>query len=1059
MNFIHLHTHSHYSLLDGMSKIDALVRRAKELDMPALAITDHGNLYGAIEFYQKAKKAGVKPIIGIEAYIAPKSRFDKENSQMGRAPYYHLILLAKNNTGYKNLIKLATIGHLEGFYYKPRVDKEVLQKHSEGIIALSACYAGEIAQAILKNNAEHALAIAREYENIFGAGNFYLEIGWHPGISETNHHKLVKGLKELSSRTGIPLVATQDSHYLLSEDAKAHDILLAVQTGNKIGDPDRLTLKEDDFSFTDTQTMIERFREVPEAIAITEKIADECNAEIELDKIHIPEFPLQSGENAQNFLKKLCDAKIGKRYESIDGKIKSRLEYELNVIEKMGFAPYFLIVQDFVNWAKQNGIVVGPGRGSAAGSLVSFVLNITDVDPLKYNLLFERFLNPSRISMPDIDLDFTDARRDEVLKYVREKYGNEHVAQIITFGTMAARAAIRDAGRAMGLPYDFCDKFAKLIPWNLKLKEAAEKVPDLKQLIANDQNAKKLFETAHKLEGVVRHASVHACGVVISKDQLTEYVPLQRAPQDPNIIITQYEMHAVESLGLLKMDFLGLRNLTVIENTMNLIKDKGFEIKSPLEISKLNFEDKETYALLQRGETTGVFQLESSGMRRYLKELKPTNIEDITAIVALYRPGPMEIIPNFINRKFGREQVSYPDPRLEKILRNTYGTTVYQEQLMQMAQTIAGFTLPEADTLRKAVGKKITSLLNEQKEKFISGAVKNKTSPAIAEALWKLVEPFERYGFNRSHAISYAFISYWTAYFKAHFPLEFMTALLNSETNDIERMAFLIEEAKKMKIEVLIPDINESEFWFTPISPNRIRFGLAAIKNVGENIVSDILRERIERGPYQSMRDLLERITHKGLNKKSVEALIKAGAFDKFDERARLLVNIEELLRYAQDFRKSRNSSQKSLFGNGTLMKPLTLARYDAENEEKNNYLRWEKELLGLYITGHPLQALKGLVKEVNTDIKQIVKQKPVGLVRALGIVSTIKRIVTKKGELMLFAKIEDENDNIETIIFPRALEKTGPLWQTDNIIIVEGRLSWRDKDPKLICENAWIPK
>lgn len=867
--FVHLHTHSHYSLLDGLSKIDDLLARIKELGMDAVAITDHGALYGAVEFYKKAKKAGVKPILGVEAYIAPRDRFSREPGER----YNHLILLAENLAGWKNLIKIVTKAHLEGFYYKPRMDKEILREYHEGLIATSACLGGEVNQALLNNRFEDAKRIALEYEDIFGKGNFFLEIGDHPNIPET-----VKARPEiirLSRETGIPLVATQDSHYLRPEDAEYHDILLAVQTGNRLSDDDRLTLKADDFSINSPEAMAEKFKDIPEAVENTVKIAERCNAELELGKVLLPDFPKPEGKTADEYLRELVMERIGGRFspEEQTTELKERLEYELSVIEKTGFADYFLIVQDLTNWAKLHGIAVGPGRGSAAGSLVSYILGITDVNPLPYDLLFERFLNPERIQMPDIDIDFADTRRDEVLAYAREKYGENRVAQIITFGTMAARAAVRDAGRALGLSYGFCDQVAKLIPFNLKLDETLEKVPELKDLYDTNPDAKRVLDAARHLEGVARHASVHACGTVISKDDVVNHVPLQIAPQDRANVITQFDMRSVEDLGLLKIDLLGLKNLTIIEETVRLIKELRGE---DLTISELPLDDKKTFELLQAADTTGVFQFESSGMRRYMKDIVPTELEDLVALVALFRPGPMELIPSYIKRKHGKEKITYLHPKLEPILKTTYGIGVYQEQMMRIATDLAGYTLPEADTLRKAIGKKIKSLLDEQEEKLMSGLVKNGIDKRTAKAIWGLFPPFARYGFNKSHAVCYALIGYRTAYLKAHYPEEFMAALLNAEVSDIDRIAFLVAEAKQRGIEILQPDINKSFVNFTP-EGDKIRFGLLAIKNVGEAITRGIIEERLRRGPFASFVDFLSRVQHKDLNKKSLESLISRG--------------------------------------------------------------------------------------------------------------------------------------------------------------------------------------
>jgi DNA polymerase-3 subunit alpha len=1049
--FTHLHTHSHYSLLDGLGKIDALVEKAKELGMDSLALTDHGNLYGAIEFYKKAKKAGVKPILGLEAYVAPNDHTQKQAAN-GEEKYYHLILLAKNNTGWKNLIRLVTISHLDGFYYKPRVDKNLLRTHHEGLIALSACITGEVAKHILNNNYQAAKKSAEEYRDIFGPGNFYLEIGHHPGITPTI--KANEGLKKLSKETGIPLVATQDIHYVGKSDAEYHDILLAVQTGNKLSDRDRLTLKDDDFSMRSGEEMAEFFKDVPEAIENTAHIADQCNVELQLGKTQLPKFDVPENKTANEYLRILITERTPMRYPDLTLEIKERIGYELGVIEKTGFADYFLIVQDFINWAKDHGIVVGPGRGSAAGSIIAYILNITDIDPLKYDLLFERFLNPDRIQMPDIDVDFADTRRDEVFGYLSEKYGKDRVAHIITFGTMAARAAIRDAGRAMGLSYGFCDQIAKLIPFNATLEEAITNTQELRDLYRNNPDAKRVLDAAKNLEGVVRHASVHACGTVIAKDPLTEYMPIQYAPQDENTIITQFEMHSVEDLGLLKMDLLGLKNLTIIEDTLRLVEDTRGE---KIDIGNIPLDDKKTFELLQAADTTGVFQLESSGMRRYLKELKPNELEDIIAMVALYRPGPMDLIPQYIKRKFGRERITYLHPKLEPILQKTYGVAIYQEQLMQIARDLAGFTLAEADTLRKAVGKKIKSLLDEQAQKMINGMITNGIAKNVAEQIWQWFEPFARYGFNRSHAACYAMIAYRTAYLRAHYPIEFYTSLFNNDAGDIERIAFLITEAKKAGIAVLPPDINKSLANFTPEAQG-IRFGLLAIKNVGENIVDAIVEERQKGGPLNTLADLLQRVDHKDLNKKSIESLLKCGALDSLGiERNSGLQNIDDIISFASTLRKSKQSNQFSLFGqvsvsaNALRLKPAS----PASPQEK---LAWEKELLGLYVSDHPLNHHKEKIEKLGVQqIKNLLSKdydadympKP----KIAGVISKIQKINTKLGQPMMFATVEDFGDAMEVIVFANTLEKTQAIWQENKMVLVSGKMSWRNGEPKFICD------
>jgi DNA polymerase-3 subunit alpha len=1053
MRFVHLHTHSHYSLLDGLAKIGDLVSRAKELGMKALALTDHGNLYAAVEFYKAALKSEIKPILGVEAYIAPRSRFDKQIKIDDK--YFHLTLLAENQTGWQNLIQLTTKSHLEGFYYKPRMDKELLRQHHQGLIALSGCLAGEIPQLILQNKIKEAEETIKIYQEIFGPDNFFLEIGHHPNIPEI--HKVNKFLIALSEKTGAPLVATQDIHYLKPEDANYHDILLAVQTGNRLSDDDRLTLKADDFSMRTQEQMIEFFSDAPKAIENTVKIAERCNVSLKLNQILLPSYALPEGEiSANDYLRKLVQGRLANRFAEADSKVAERLNYELKVIEKTGFADYFLIVQDIVKWAKERGIVVGPGRGSAAGSLISYVLGITDLDPLKYDLLFERFLNPDRIAMPDIDIDFTDVRRDEVFAYVRQKYGEDYVAQIITFGTMAARAAVRDAGRALGISYSFCDMLAKLIPFNSKLDEALENIGELKELYQNNPDAKKIIDAAKHLEGVARHASVHACGIVITKEPLTNYLPLQRSPQNPEITITQFEMYSIEDLGLLKMDFLGLKNLTIIEETVRLLKEmRGEEIN----ISQIPLDDKKTFKILQAGDTTAVFQLESSGMRRYLKELKPNEFEDIIAMVSLYRPGPIELLPSFIRRKHGKEKIKYLHPKLEPILENTYGIGIYQEQMMRIARDLAGFTLAEADTLRKAIGKKIKVLLDAQKEKLIRGMVENGINEKTSEKIWELFPPFARYGFNRSHAACYALIGYQTAYLKAHYPIEFMTALFNADSGDIERISFLVDEARKSGIKILPPDINASFSDFMP-EDEGIRFGLLAIKNVGVNIVEAIIAERNRKGPFVDFADFITRVQHKDLNKKSLESLAKAGVFDSLGiERNSLLLNIDEILAYIGRLKKNHQSPQDSLFGTNYSNGTLKLKSNDPVSSKEK--LLWEKELLGFYLSDHPLNEYLPKINSYKTKpIKKIIEDEEINSFskercRIAGIICKTRRILTKVGQSMLFAKLEDLSGALEIVVFSDTLSKNPTLWRENNVVVAQGRLSWRNNEPKFICESA----
>src|SRR3990167_3172677 len=999
MKFTHLHTHSHYSLLDGLTKIDPMVARAKELGMDSIALTDHGNLYGAIEFYQKAKKAGIKPIIGCELYIAARGMADKDPAFDQKR--FHLTVIARNAEGYHNLIKLVTAAHLKGFYYKPRVDRVLLRQFAGGLTALSGCLTGEIPRAIQANQMERAEELIREDQEIFGKEYFYLELGAHLNIPE--QLTVNRALQQLSQRTGTGVVATNDIHYCRAEDAEAQDILVSVQTGARFEDENRLTMKQDNFSLRSADEMAAIFPSHPAAIENSMLIADSTDLSIELGKNKIPPFPAPSGYTQEQYLESLCLTGIEKRYhirpadldKSPDPYVKTireRFRYESDVIKNTGFVSYFLVVQDFVNWARQQGIIVGPGRGSAAGSLISYVLHITNIDPIHYNLLFERFLNPERISMPDIDLDFADTRRDEVIEYVQKKYGHDRVAQIITFGTMAARAAIRDTGRALGMAYGFCDQIAKLIPFNptqgMKegwLIQCLEEVQELRELYQRDAEAKRLIDAALKLEGVVRHASIHASGVVIAPEELDHFVPLQYATRSQGgnesetaeeVLVTQYDMHGIESLGLLKMDFLGLRNLSTIERAVRLIeKIRGVAVN----IETLPLDDRPTFKLFQEARTTGVFQMESSGMKRYLKELKPTELEDLIAMVALYRPGPMEYLPSYINRKHRRERVTYLHPKLEPILGPTYGIGVYQEQMMRIARDLAGFSLPEADTLRKAIGKKIKSLLNQQQEKLVSGMVKQGIKPETAQAVWELFPAFARYGFNRSHAACYALIAYQTGYLKAHYPAEYMAALMTAEGFEIERVAFLIDEAKTMGLEVLPPDVNESFETFTVISASaennaaKIRFGLSAIKNVGSNIVDAIIAARKLGGKFKSLADFIERIPVKDLNRKSVEALAKCGALDVIAERNEILGNMDLLLGYARDIDKKQSSNQSSLFGGaGGAGVTAILRLAPTEPATKKERLAWEKELLGLYVTEHPIQALNEKLKEKVTQISKL---------------------------------------------------------------------------------------
>jgi len=1058
-NFTHLHVHSHYSLLDGLPKIDELLDYVKEKDMDSVALTDHGVLYGAVEFYKKAKKKGIKPIIGCELYQAYE-RMGQKRPNIDNTNY-HLVTLVKNEKGYRNLVKLITEAHLKGFYYKPRIDEVLLEKHGEGLIGLSACIKGKIPQLILSGKEEEAKKTAKKYNEIFD--QFYLELQKHPNIKE--QQKINEKLIEFSKELDIPVVATNDIHYLRKEDSEAQDILMLVNTGADRDDPERLTMKADDFSMRPPKKMKEDFKEMPEAIENTQKIKEACNFEFDLGKTKTPQFDVPNGKTDDEYLRDLCLEGIKERYNEVTDKIKERLNYELSVIKKAGFASYFLIVQDFVNWAKKNRIVVGPGRGSAGGSLVSYSLGITDIDPLKYNLIFERFLNPGRIkvSYPDIDLDFTDRRRDEVIEYVADKYGHDKVAQIITFGTMAARGVIRDVGRALGYSYDYCDKVAKMIPFGSSLDETLKNVDEFKTLYKQEEKAKELIDLSKKLEGVARHASTHACGVVIGNEALEKQVPLQHPTQNDKTIVTQYEMHSVEDLGLLKMDFLGLKNLTIIEDTLGKI----YEIHGEnIDIEEIPLDDEETFEIFKNAKTTGIFQLESSGMKRYLKKLKPNQFEDIIAMVALYRPGPMELIPKYIARKHGKEEVEYLHPELKEILKPTYGLPVYQEQIMQIAQKLAGYSLAEADVLRKAIGKKIKSLLDSQKEKFIQGCIDNDIPKNIAQQVFQWIEPHASYSFNKSHAAAYATIAYRTAYLKAHYPAEFMSSLLTSKRDDVDEIANLIEECRKMDIEVLPPDINESFRNFSVVpEEQKIRFGLQAIKNVGSAIVEEIVKERRNNGPFDSMKDFLSRIHCKGLNKKSMESLIKAGTFDQFEERKKLLKNMDRLLDFSREIQEHRNTNQKNLFGGSD---QTTLRLESAPSATEKERLNWEKELLGLYVSGSPLNEFRETLKKKTIPIKKIKEDLisfnnssgpkftnkiiPGKKVRIGGIISNIKKIITKNGNPMLFIKLRGLTDKIEVVAFSSTIKSNPSAFQENKVVLMKGRTDLRDDDPKIIC-------
>jgi DNA polymerase-3 subunit alpha len=1009
-------------------------------------------------------------------------------------------------------MKLATIAHLEGFYYKPRIDMEVLKKYSEGLIGMSGCVQGEISQLVIGGKYDTAKKKALEYQEIFGKGNYYLELQHLPNLDIQDIAN--KGLIKISKETGVPVVATADLHYIYPEDKDVQDILVCIQTGKKVNDTDRMTMTEHDLYLKTQEEMWKNFDYIPEALENTQKIAGKCDVTIEFGHTKLPKFDVPKGYTASSYLRKLCDEGIKHRYtdQNIEytTEHEERLKYELGIIKKMGFDAYFLIVADFINWAKDEGIAVGPGRGSAAGSFVSYLTKITDIDPIKYDLLFERFLNPDRISMPDVDVDFSDHRRDEVLAYVRKKYGDDHVAQIITFGTMAAKAAIRDAGRVLDVEYSYCDKLSKMVPDFTKLNDALETSKELATEYKNNADAKKVIDAAKKLEGVARHASVHACGVVITADPVVEYSPMQFMAgkgKNENAIVTQYAASSkasyVEKIGLLKMDFLGLKNLTIIENAINIIEATTGD---KIELSKLPLDDATTYELFQRGDTTGIFQLESAGMKRYLKKLKPTTFEDIIAMVALYRPGPMEWIPDFIAGKHGKKQITYLHPSLKPILEKTYGVAVYQEQVMQMAQAVAGFTGGEADVLRKAMGKKIPEMIAEQKMKFIDGAEKNGVNRNLAEKIFAFIEPFAGYGFNRSHAACYALIGYQTAYLKSRYPVQFMAALLNSDKGDIDRIAIEVEEAREMGIQVLPPDVNESFKAFAVVKNPRqkknvlkmkagkilsqeelykekkhlekiektnleknkneksktIRFGLEAIKGVGSHIVDKIIEERKMNGHFKNIIDLVERVQDKDLNKKSLEALAKSGALDNITDgnRNKVLENVQLLLDYAKAHQKSTANGQSSLFATGDNTKSIEapkLVLQEVTPASKKERLSWEKELLGLYVSDHPLRNFQDFFKKNAVPIRDLGRQHLEQQITVGGIITKIHKIYTRRNQLMYFATIEDSLGKMEVLVFPKVLERVFDLWKEENIVLLKGKYSEKDGESKLLCESGTI--
>ena len=1069
MEFAHLHVHTEYSLLDGSNKINEYVARVKELGMNSAAITDHGVMFGCIDFYKAAKAAGIKPIMGCEVYVAPGSRFDKEAGH-AEDKYYHLVLLAENQQGYENLMKIVSKGFIDGFYYKPRVDLELLAQYHQGIIALSACLAGEVARYITRGLYEEAKKAALRYEEIFGKGNFFLELQDH-GIPQ--QQTVNSQLLRMHQETGIDLVATNDIHYTYSTDAQAHDILLCVQTGKRLQDEDRMRYEGGQYYVKSPQEMAELFSYAPEAIANTQKIADRCNVEIEFGVTKLPKFDVPAPYTSWEYLNKLCYEGLEERYsENLDA-LKERLEYELNVIRTMGYVDYFLIVWDFIKFARDHDIMVGPGRGSAAGSLVSYTLGITKLDPIKYDLLFERFLNPERVSMPDIDVDFCFERRQEVIDYVVEKYGKDRVVQIVTFGTMAARGVIRDVGRVMDLPYAQCDAIAKMIPTelNITIDKALTMNPELKSLYESDETVRNLIDMSKRLEGLPRHTSMHAAGVVISQKPVDEYVPLSRASDGS--IVTQFTMTTLEELGLLKMDFLGLRTLTVIQNAVQLAeKNKGVK----LDMDHIDQEDKKVYEMLGAGKTDGVFQLESAGMTSFMKELKPQNLEDVIAGISLYRPGPMDFIPKYIRGKNNAASITYLCPQLEHILEPTYGCIVYQEQVMQIVRNLGGYTLGRSDLVRRAMSKKKASVMEKERQNFVygneeegvPGCIHNGIPEQVANKIYDEMTDFAKYAFNKSHAAAYAVVAYQTAYLKCYYPVEFMAALMTSVIDNPSKVAEYILSSRKMGIDILPPDINKGESAFS-VDENSIRYGLSAIKSVGRPVIEGLVEERNARGPYKNLRDFIERLSGKELNKRVIENFIKAGAFDGLagNRRQKMMVYVQILDAVNQE-KKNVMAGQLSLFD---IASEEDKASYeirmpDVEEYPREAMLAFEKEVLGVYISGHPLEEYEEKwrknISAVTTDfqpdeetgnpkVRDGAKEVVGGMITA----KTIK--YTKTNKVMAFLTLEDLVGTVEVVVFPRDYEKNARLMDVDAKVFIQGRVSAEEeKASKLICEKIY---
>ena len=1068
MAFTHLHVHTEYSLLDGSSKISELLPRARELGMDSLAITDHGVMYGVIDFYKKAKEVGVKPILGCEIYVAPGSRFDREQSR-GEDRYYHLVLLAENNQGYKNLMKIVTRGFTEGYYYKPRVDYEILERYHEGIIALSACLAGEIPNKILKEDYEGARAAARRMNELFGPGNFFLELQDHGLRQQTQVNSVIM---RMSKELDIPLVVTNDVHYIKEEDAVPHDLLLCIQTGKLVTDEDRMRYEGGQFFLKSEEEMQKVFPYAREALENTHKIAERCNVEIVFGEQKVPKFDVPEGYDAFSYLKELCEEGLVKRYgDPPPEDLKERLAYELDTIRNMGYVDYFLIVWDFIRFAKSQGIAVGPGRGSAAGSIVSYCLEITDIDPIRYQLIFERFLNPERVSMPDIDIDFCYERRQEVIDYVYEKYGKDKVVQIITFGTMAARMAVRDVGRVMNIPYAQVDKVAKMIPMELgiTIEKALNHNPELRQAYEADEVTKNLIDMSMRLEGLPRHTSIHAAGVVIGSEPLDEFVPLSRGAD--NVITTQFTMTTIEELGLLKMDFLGLRTLTVIQDAVRMVEKKTGQ---PLDINAIDYDDPEVYEMIGQAKTDGVFQLESAGMKSFMRELKPGNLEDIIAGISLYRPGPMDFIPKYIKGKNNRDSIRYSCPELEEILEPTYGCIVYQEQVMQIVMKLAGYTLGRSDLVRRAMSKKKADVMAKERANFVygneeegvEGCIRRGIPEDVANHVFDEMIDFAKYAFNKSHAAAYAVVAYQTAWLRCHYPMEFMAALLTSVITNPKKITEYINTCRSMGIRILQPDINEGESGFS-VSGDAIRYGLSAIKSLGKNVIDVMIEEREAHGRYKNLKDFMERLTSKEINKRTIENLIKSGALDSLGAtRRQLMMVYAYVLDEVTREKKENVTGQMSLFDffSEEEKKEYEIQYPDVGEFEMAQKLAFEKEVLGIYVSGHPLQDyMASMEKQITAKSTDFEPDEESGLAVVKdgrnyivgGLISNVTVKLTKTNQNMAFVTLEDLYGTVEVILFPRDYQKYRDLLVMDTGVYVRGRASVSEENGKLVAETV----